>query len=87
MKNLKKQQQTKQSTLVRSKVKSCYGCIYLTFPRHCDWFRLRRHMDKKEIPLETMKKGCKFREPMTVIVKDPSGLITKLIDKFDGELI
>ena len=87
MKTLKAQQQTKQSTLVRSKVKSCYGCIYLTFPRHCDWFRIRRYMEKKEISLEIMSKGCKFREPRTVIVEDPSGLIKKLIDKFDGELI
>ena len=42
-------------------------------------------MEKKEISLEIMNKGCKFREPMTVIVEDPSGFIKKIVDKFDGE--
>lgn len=79
-KNLKTQQ-------VISKVRSCYGCVYLVSPRRCDWFRVHRHRESKEIPLEVMSKGCKLRIPITSYVFDSTGVVKKIVELFEGELM
>ena len=70
-KNLKTQQ-------VISKVRSCHGCIYLVSPRH---------LQSREIPLEVMSKGCKLRIPITSYVFDSTGVVEKIIELFEGELM
>ena len=79
-KNLKTQQ-------VISRVRSCHGCVYLVSPRRCDWFKVHRHLQSREIPLEVMSKGCKLRIPITSYVFDSTGVVKKIIELFEGELI
>ena len=79
-KNLKTQQ-------VISRVRSCHGCVYLVSPRRCDWFKVHRHQESREIPLEVMSKGCKLRIPITSYVFDSTGVVKKIIELFEGELI
>ena len=79
-KNLKTQQ-------VISAVRSCYGCVYLVSPRRCDWFKVHRYQENREIPLEVMSKGCKLRIPITSYVFDSTGVVKKIIELFEGELI
>jgi len=80
MKTLKTQQ-------VISAVRSCYGCVYLVSPRRCDWFKVHRHRESKLIPLEVMSKGCKLRIPITSYVFDSTGVVEKIIELFEGELM
>ena len=79
-KNLKTQQ-------VISAVRSCYGCVYLVSPRRCDWFKVHRYKESREIPLEVMSKGCKLRIPITSYVFDSTGVVEKIIELFEGELM
>ena len=49
--------------------------------RKCYWFQ-----PAKVVPLEVVKKGCKFREPKVKEVYTTKTVVY-IIDKFDGEFI
>jgi len=81
---------TKMPCEVRSKKRSCLGCLYykrIESLDYCNWFHEHRHQKMKQIPENILRKGCDKREPSVESVEDSTGIIQLIINKFDGELI
>ena len=75
---------------VRSKKRSCFGCLYLQrkgLSSYCNWFYKHKFQKMKQIPEDILKKGCDKREPSVESVEDSTGIIQSIINRFDGELI
>ena len=68
--------------------RGCHGCIYFLYGvNRCNWFRLFRFTRSKKIPESVLNKGCSHREVVPQNYSDPTGLIKKIIETFDGEII
>ena len=73
---------------MRNKYKSCYGCIYYSWSNnYCNWFTVTGHGRSRKIPVEIRKVGCKYHEGTIKEYDDPTGIIKKIIETFDGELL
>ncbi len=72
---------------IKSKHRSCHGCIYLGFGRTCNWFRVHRNSFSKPIPENVVDKGCDLREPSVEYIDTDDKFLINLIDRIEGELI
>ena len=66
--------------IVKSKKTSCRGCS-LNRNGYCYWFD-----SQKNIPYETMNKGCKYRIGKCDSI-NTNETVVYIIEKFDGEII
>ena len=77
------QSQNIKKWLVNKKV-SCYGCIYITDDKKCNWFYAHGKGWAKLIPEHILSKGCSKREG---VKKQGTDIIQYIIDKFEGEIV
>tara|TARA_R110000824_G_scaffold263310_3_gene452012 strand:- start:6217 stop:6519 length:303 start_codon:yes stop_codon:yes gene_type:complete len=64
--------------------KSCNGC-YFEHEKTCYWFEIVLGSRPKKIPIDTFEKGCK--QYKNINNENPSALINKVIETFDGEIL
>lgn len=75
--------QNTRKWLINKKV-SCYGCIYLTEDKKCNWFYQNGQGWAKPVPKYVLPKGCKKREG---VKRKGTDIVQYIIDRFEGEIV